>query len=51
MICPLCRYGHTRPGFASAMQERDSTSLLLKNATAKVWGNSDVDRNSRHRTG
>ena len=39
MICPICRCGNTRPGFASVTQERDSTTLLFKDVPAQVCDN------------
>lgn len=39
MICPICRCGNTRPGFASVTLERDSTTLLFKNVPAQVCDN------------
>lgn len=39
MICPICRCGHTRPGFASVTLERDSTTLLFKDVPAQVCDN------------
>jgi YgiT-type zinc finger domain-containing protein len=39
MICPICKSGHTRPGFASVTLERDGTTLLMKNVPAQVCDN------------
>ena len=39
MICPICRCGHTRPGFASVTLERDLTTLLFKDVPAQVCDN------------
>ena len=39
MICPICRCGHTRPGFASVTLERDSMTLFFKNVPAQVCDN------------
>lgn len=39
MICPICRCGHTRPGFASVTLERESMTLLIKNVPAQVCDN------------
>ena len=39
MICPICRCGHTRPGFASVTLERDLTTLLFKDVPALVCDN------------
>ena len=39
MICPMCRGGHTRPGFASVTLERDSTTLFFKSVPAQVCDN------------
>lgn len=39
MICPICRCGTTRPGFASVTLERDATTLLVKDVPAQVCDN------------
>lgn len=39
MICPICRCGNTRPGFASVTLERDATTLLFKDVPAQVCDN------------
>lgn len=39
MICPICRCGHTRPGFASVTLERESMTLLFKSVPAQVCDN------------
>lgn len=39
MICPICRCGNTRPGFASVTLERDASTLLFKNVPAQVCDN------------
>lgn len=36
MICPICKCGHTRPGFASVTLERDATTLLFKSVPVQV---------------
>ena len=39
MICPICKCGHTAPGFASVTLERDATTLLFKSVPAQVCDN------------
>lgn len=39
MICPICRCGETRPGFASVLLERGETTLLFKEVPAQVCDN------------
>ncbi len=39
MICPICKCGHTRPGFASVTLERDAMTLLFKSVPAQVCDN------------
>jgi YgiT-type zinc finger domain-containing protein len=39
MICPICRCGNTRSGFASVTLERSSTTLLFKDVPAQVCDN------------
>lgn len=39
MICPICKNGHTAPGFASVTLERQATTLLFKNVPAQVCEN------------
>jgi YgiT-type zinc finger domain-containing protein len=39
MICPICRCGETRPGFASVTLERDTTTLLFKSVPAQICDN------------
>ena len=39
MICPICRCGNTRPGFASVTLEREATTLLFKQVPAQVCDN------------
>ncbi len=39
MICPICRCGQPRPGFASVTLERDSMTLFFKNVHAQVCDN------------
>ena len=36
MICPICKCGDTRPGFASVTLERDAMTLLFKSVPAQV---------------
>lgn len=39
MICPICKCGHTQPGFASVTLERDATTLVFKQVPALVCAN------------
>lgn len=39
MICPICKHGHTAPGFASVTFERAATTLLFKGVPAQVCDN------------
>jgi YgiT-type zinc finger domain-containing protein len=39
MICPICRCGHTKPGFASVTLEHDAMTLLVKQVPAAVCEN------------
>ena len=39
MICPICKCGHTAPGFASVLLERDAMTLLFKSVPAQVCDN------------
>lgn len=39
MICPICKCGQTRPGFASVTLERDAMTLLFKSVPAQVCAN------------
>lgn len=39
MICPICKCGDARPGFASVTLERDATTLLFKSVLAQVCDN------------
>ena len=39
MICPICKCGHTRSGFASVTLERDAMTLLFKSVPAQVCDN------------
>lgn len=39
MICPICKCGHTAPGFASVILERDAMTLLFKSVPAQVCDN------------
>lgn len=39
MICPICKCGHTAPGFASVTLERDALKRLLKSVPAQVCDN------------
>ena len=39
MICPICKCGHTRPGFASVTLERDAMTVLFKSVPAQVCDN------------
>lgn len=39
MICPICKCGHTQPGFASVTLERDATTLVFKHVPALVCDN------------
>jgi YgiT-type zinc finger domain-containing protein len=39
MICPICKCGHTVPGFASVTLERDTMTLLFKRVPAQVCDN------------
>ena len=49
MICPICRCGNTRPGFASVTLERDSTTLLFKDVPAQVCDNCGEGIHRRNR--
>ncbi len=39
MICPICKCGQTRPGFASVTLERDAMTLLVKKVPAEICEN------------
>lgn len=39
MICPICKCGHTKPGFASVTLERDVMTLLVKQVPAEICEN------------
>jgi len=39
MICPICKCGHTKPGFASVTLERDAMTLLVKQVPAGICEN------------
>ena len=39
MICPICKNGHTVPGYASVTLERQTTMLLFKGVPAQVCEN------------
>ncbi|MDR1350827.1 MAG: type II toxin-antitoxin system MqsA family antitoxin [Zoogloeaceae bacterium] len=39
MICPICKCGHVRPGFASLTLERATTTLLFRQVPAMVCDN------------
>jgi YgiT-type zinc finger domain-containing protein len=39
LICPICRCGYTRAGFASVTLERESTTLWFENVPAQVCDN------------
>lgn len=39
MICPICKCGHTKPGFASVTLERNTMTLLVKQVPAKICEN------------
>lgn len=39
MICPICKCGHTHPGFASVTLERDAMTLFFKSVPAQVCDN------------
>ncbi|MDX9994871.1 MAG: type II toxin-antitoxin system MqsA family antitoxin [Rhodocyclaceae bacterium] len=39
MICPICKCGHTQPGFASVTLERDAMTLLVKQVPAEICEN------------
>lgn len=39
MICPICKCGQTRPGFASVTLERETMTLLVKQVPASICEN------------
>lgn len=39
MICPICKCGQTRPGFASVTLERETMTLLVKHVPAEICEN------------
>ncbi len=39
MICPICKCGNTKPGFASVTLERESMTLLMKRVPAEICEN------------
>lgn len=39
MICPICKCGHTRSGFASVTLERDNTTLVVQQVSALICDN------------
>ena len=39
MICPICKCGHTKSGFASVTLERDAMTLLVKQVPAEICEN------------
>jgi YgiT-type zinc finger domain-containing protein len=39
MICPICKCGHTKPGFASVTLEREAMTLLVKQVPAQICEN------------
>jgi YgiT-type zinc finger domain-containing protein len=39
MICPICKCGQTKPGFASVTLERDAMTLLVKQVPALICEN------------
>jgi YgiT-type zinc finger domain-containing protein len=39
MICPICKCGHTQPGFVSVTLERDAMTLLVKQVPAEICDN------------
>jgi YgiT-type zinc finger domain-containing protein len=38
-MCPICKCGHTRPGFASVTLEREGMTLLIKQVPAEICEN------------
>ena len=39
MICPICKCGQTKPGFASVTLERGAMTLLVKQVPAQICEN------------
>ena len=39
MICPICKCGQTKPGFASVTLERGAMTLLVKQVPAEICEN------------